>query len=206
MKKLVAVLVVLMLVLPMVARAGEPTEILKAYTDKIIKILQDPTLKKAEQKEKRYEMLKSIVLEIFDIEELSKRTLGRHWRKMTPQQRKEFQDVFLKFLEKHYANRIDKTIEEKFEVSYVSEKIKGKYALVKSIIKTQTKGDYPVYYRMIKKKGRWMVYDVVIEGVSIVKNYRDQFREILSKKSYEDLISMLREKADRTQNPHKAAK
>jgi len=187
-------IMVLLLVFPSVVMAGEPTEILKVYTDKVIKVLEDPKLNKPQQRAKRYEILKSIVLEIFDIEELSKRTLGRHWRNMSIAERKEFQDVFLKFLEKHYANRIDKTIGEKFSVEYVYEKIRGKYALVKSIIKTSTKGQYPVYYRMIRKKGRWVVYDVVIEGVSLVKNYRDQFREILSKKSYKELISMLKKK------------
>ncbi|RME69315.1 MAG: ABC transporter substrate-binding protein [Nitrospirae bacterium] len=186
-----------------VAFAGEPTEILKAYTERIKSVLKDPTLNQPEKKKKRYEMLKSIVLEIFDIEELSKRTLARHWRRMTPEERKEFQDAFLKFLEQKYAGRIDKTIEEDFEVIYESEKVKGKYALVKSIIKTKTKGEYPVYYRLIKKNDKWMVYDVVIEGVSIVKNYRDQFREILSKKSYRELISMLREKAEKKETEEK---
>ncbi len=196
MKRFVIAVVVISL-LKGVALAGEPTELLKAYTDRVINVLKDPKLKKPEQRQKRYEILKSIVLEIFDIEELSKRTLARHWKRMSPEQRKQFQDAFLKFLEKHYANRIDKTIEEEFEVEYVSEKTRGRYALVKSIIRTKTKGDYPVYYRLIKKQGRWKVYDVVIEGVSIVKNYRDQFREILSKKTYDELISMLRKKAEK---------
>lgn len=199
----VFVAVIIFFTLVAVALAGEPTDILKAYTDRVKKVLEDPTLQKTEQKKKRYEILKSIVLEIFDIEELSKRTLASHWKKMSETERKEFQDAFLSFLEQKYADRIDKTLEEEFSVEYVSEKVKGRYALVKSIIKTRTKGDFPVYYRLIKKKDKWMVYDVVIEGVSIVKNYRDQFREILSNKSYQELISMLRERAHKKNSGEK---
>ena len=144
-------------------------------------------------KEEKIGGIRGIINEIFDWNELSKRTLGRNWKKFNDAQKKEFTDLFSSLLEGVYADRLLAYSDEKVVFERETELKKGRVE-VASHIATSDGKKIPLNYRMIQKDGKWRVYDVVIEGVSMVKNYRSQFREILSKKQPEDLLNTLRKK------------
>ena len=129
---------------------------------------------------------------LFNFEEIAKRALARHWRKRTDKEKKEFTALFSNFLEGSYIGKIEAYTDE--EVVYVGEKVDKGRAVVKT--KVISKGiETPIHYRLLKGKGsEWMVYDVVIEGVSFVRNYRTQFNEVIKKSSYEELVKRLRSK------------
>jgi phospholipid transport system substrate-binding protein len=155
-------------------------------------VLTDPALKAPAAKETKEKKLWTIIDAVFDYSELSARTLAQYWKTFTPEQQKEFIRLFGKLLGNTYMDRI---------MAYSNEKVVfGKTAqLSDNISEVQTEvvtasKSVPISYRMILKDGHWRVFDVVIEGISLVQNYRTQFREILQNKSPEDLIKILREK------------
>ena len=174
------------------ALGGEPTEAIKETTDQIIGILTDPALKPADKEEERALKIRKAVDERFDWEEMSKRTLARHWKDRTPEERKEFIDLFGRLLERTYMDKVEGYSGEK--VLYVDEKVDGKYGLVSVKIVTQTDTEILVKYRLKNKVGKWLVYDISIEGVSLVNNYRKQFNSIVTRSSYGELVDKLRAK------------
>ncbi len=172
---------------------GPATKVIKATIDKAIAILEDPALKKPERKEERRQMLIDIIGARFDFEEMGKRALGREWKNLNEPQRKEFVDLFTKLLVKSYAGRIEGYSGE--QVEYLNERTKGNYAEVRTRV-VSGKVEIPLYYRMINQSGDWRVYDVVADGVSLVRNYRGQFSKILDSESFEVLLKKLREKVE----------
>ena len=173
------------------ASAGTPTELIKETTDKIISILTDPDLKG--QPEKRRSLIRKAADEIFDWEEMSRRSLGHHWRKINEEERKTFVELFSQLLERTYMEKVEDYSGEK--VSYLGgEKVEGDYATVEMKVLTSKNTEIPVVNKMKRTDGKWMVYDVAIEGVSLVNNYRTQFNSILSKSSFSELLDMLRKK------------
>ena len=184
-------LTVLMIV-PLPAFAGAPLETMQTQVNNVLGVLGDPALKGESAKAVKEKKVWSVADSIFDYTELSKRTLAQQWQAFTPEQQKEFTSLFGKLLGNLYLGKM---------MSYTNEKVVFKKetrtsedtAEVQSEIVTQTK-TIPIHYRMILKQDEWKVYDVVIEGISLVMNYRSQFREILANKSPEDLLKMLREK------------
>jgi len=172
--------------------AGEPTDRIKKTTDEIIQIVQDPALKAPDKEAERRKLIRKAVDEIFDWEEFAKRTLGRHWRKRSEAEKKEFIYLFGKLLERTYLDKVEGYSGEK--VIYVGDRTEGNYALVKVKVITKKGTEVHVLYRMKKKAGKWMVYDVSIEGVSLVNNYRTQFNNILVRSSFETLIQKLKAK------------
>ena len=193
-KQLLAISIafVLLLAIPFNLYAGAPTDAVQGEVDKIITKLRDPEFKQ-KTKEEKIAGIRTIINEIFDWTELSKRTLGRNWKKFSPAQRTEFTGLFSRLLEGVYADRLLAYSDEKVIFEKETELKKGKVE-VASHIRTADGTKIPLNYRLIEKNGKWRVYDVVIEGVSMVKNYRGQFREILSKKKPEDLIETLKKK------------
>ncbi|UCE53178.1 MAG: ABC transporter substrate-binding protein [Desulfobacterales bacterium] len=185
-------LLLILIALPLNLYAGSPTDAVKGEVDKIISKLRDPAFKQ-KSKEEKIAGIREIINQIFDWNELSKRTLGRNWKKFNDAQKKEFTDLFSSLLEGVYADRLLAYSDEKVIFDKETELRKGQFE-VQSYIATSDGKKIPLYYRMIEKQGKWRVYDVVIEGVSMVKNYRSQFREILSKKQPEDLLKTLRDK------------
>jgi len=183
---------ILLIALPLNLYAGPPTDTVKGEVDKIINKLRDPAFKEKAREEK-IAGIREIINEIFDWTELSKRTLGRDWKKFNDAQKKEFIDLFSELLEGVYADRLLAYSDEKVIFDKETELRKGQFE-VQSYIATSDGKKIPLHYRMREKQGKWRVYDVVIEGVSMVKNYRSQFREILSKKQPEDLLKTLRDK------------
>jgi phospholipid transport system substrate-binding protein len=174
------------------AYAGPPLDTVQANVNKVLEVLRDPKLKAASAKEIEKEKLRLIYERMFDDVELSKRTLARHWNSMNVAQRKEFVLLFRQVLEKAYIDKI---------LAYTNEKIvfdreimiSETQAEIQTQVITSSK-EIPIFYRVILKNGAWKVYDVVVENVSLVLNYRTQFNDILAKDTPEQLLEILRKK------------
>jgi phospholipid transport system substrate-binding protein len=170
-----------------------PTEGVRSTINEVIRLLNDESLKRPEHLAQRHRLVEEAVGRRFDYEELSKRSLGGQWTKLTDIQRREFVEVFKQLLSDAYADRIEGYSGE--QVRYLKERIEGSYAQLKTRI-VSAKFDLPVDYRLLNKEGEWRVYDVVIDGVSLVKNYRGQFERILRASSYEELVLKMRTKSE----------
>jgi phospholipid transport system substrate-binding protein len=175
------------------AAPPEPLDAIKGPIDTVIAILNDPAYKdgshKAEQREKIWQSISGI----FDFNEISMRAVARNWRKFSPEERKTFADVFSKFLGNTYVDKIQGEYHNE-KIVYVGQEIlkKGR-ALAKTVIKRETL-EIPVDYRLKLADGQWRVYDVAVEGISLVKNYRTQFTQLLKKESPAELIQRLKKK------------
>ena len=193
-KGLLQVMVVLFMMLAMAvpARADGPMERIKETTDKIIAILSDPALKAPDKAEEKRKRLRQVVNERFDWEEFSRRTLAKHWRKRTEEEKREFVPLFGTLVERTYMDKVEDYSGEK--VRYKGERVKGKYGLVKAVVETNDRREIDVDYRLKHKGSDWYVYDVTVVGVSLVKSYRVQFNEIIMQSSYEELVKRLKDK------------
>lgn len=178
------------------ALAGVTDEV-KKTVDEVVRIVSDKAFKSNENK--RRQELKQAIGAIFDYREMAKRSLGKHWRRRTPDERKYFVELFSSLLENSYADKIESYHNEKIE--YYREYRDGNYAEVKSKIMTPSHDEYSLDYRLLKKSGKWMVYDVVIEGVSLVSNYRSQFNHIISSDGYAELVGKLESKREELKMP-----
>jgi phospholipid transport system substrate-binding protein len=172
---------------------GGPTAQVKASITKVVDILKDPALKKAEKEEERRKQLRDVILPRFDFREMAQRSLGLHWRDRTPQERDEFVSLFTDLLEGFYRKRIESYTDE--EILYTGEQLEDKFAVVNTkIVSRKEQLDVPVEYKVILRDGQWKVYDVVIEGVSLVSNYRSQFNRIIRTSSYAELVRKMKVK------------
>jgi phospholipid transport system substrate-binding protein len=193
MKRLFVGLSILMLFLiSLPVYAGAPLDAVKINADQVLDILRDPKLKAASTKEMKKDKLRAVYVNMFDEVELSRRSLGMKWNKLNTAQRQEFVKLFEQVLEKAYADRILSYTNEKIEFTKES-MISGNLAEVRTKVITASK-EIPIYYRVILKGGTWKVYDVTIENVSLVQNYRTQFNDILAKNTPEQLLEILRKK------------
>jgi phospholipid transport system substrate-binding protein len=174
-------------------QAGEPTEQMKLTIDQMIDILGNPDLQDPAKAEERRKLLRDTASERFDWQEMARRSLAKHWQQRTDEEKREFVPLFTDLLEQAYMNRIENYSGDK--VSYDGEKVKGEYSLVKVRIYTSKQTNIPVVYRLRKKDSQWLIYDISIEGVSLVKNYRKQFDSVILSSSYEGLLEKLKEKA-----------
>ena len=190
-RPLVASLVAaLVLILASPVYAGAPTDTLKGTVDRIVQILADPALQ--DKPEQRRAEVRKIAEGIFDYPDTARRALGPHWSARSPQEQQEFAKLFADLLDRAYVSKIELYQGER--VRYVGETADGDEATVKTVIATKKSSDIPVDYRMHRKDGRWSIYDVIIEGVSLVSNYRTQFHKIVQTESYEALVQRLRAK------------
>lgn len=179
--------------------AEEPLDSLKAPMEKVLAILKNQDATAGAAKEKQKQELFEATNEIFDYIETSKRALGRKWRSFKPEERKQFVDAFSQLLQNTYVSKVQGEFQDEEVVFLEQQKLSDTKALVKTHI--ISKGSpVAVDYRMILKKNKWRVYDVIVEGVSLVKNYRTQFNDILTKESPSQLIQRLNEKLDEIQN------
>ena len=174
------------------AWAGGPTDQLKQYTDDVLKILDDPRLRGADKALERRAAVRQVALEVFDVTETAKRALGRHWAARTPEERREFTELFADLLERTYLSRIDQYGGER--VRYLSESIDGDNAVVRAKVLTRKGAEVPVESRLLRHGDRWLMYDVLLENISLIGNYRAQFDQIIRTASYQDLVRRLREK------------
>jgi len=180
--------------MPITVQAGEPVTLIKQTINEVIDILKDEELKKPGKEADRRAELRRVIGERFDFEEMAKRSLALHWKKRTPGERQEFIPLFSDLLERSYVNKIESYTDE--QILYTDENIDNDYAVVKTKIITKRNVEIPIEYRLLKKNNRWGVYDVVIEGVSLVNNYRNQFNKIIRKDSYEELVKRMQQKQE----------
>lgn len=159
----------------------------------ILRLLDDPSLKDPAKHAQRRRMLEDIALSRFDYAEMSKRVLGSSWKQLTEAQQEEFVEVYKSFLSDKYAGRIEDFTGRKQEVGYLMERTEGSYAEVRTEFRSE-KTTVPMDYRLSLKDGRWSAYDIIVDGVSLVSNYRSQFQKIIRESSYEELVKRLRER------------
>jgi phospholipid transport system substrate-binding protein len=178
--------------------AGPPTEAVRGSINEVIRILQDESLKKPEKSEERRLLLEKVIGERFSYEEMSKRALAAQWRNLNDKERQEFVQLFKTFLSNSYADRITGYSGE--QVQYLNERLEQGYAEVRTKV-VSGKTEIPLDYRMLNKDGDWRVYDVVVDGVSLVNNYRGQFSKIIRTSSYADLVEQLKKKSDKITSP-----
>jgi len=183
------------LMLPLQSYAATPMETVEKGVNNLLKTLGDPAFK-AQTKDQQIATLGTEIEKVFDFTELSKRTLGRDWKKMSAAQQKEFVKLFKQLLQGVYADRLLEYSDQKVIFDKEITLKKGR-AEVQSYLQTSDGKKIPLFYRLTDKGGSWKVYDVVIEGVSMVKNYRTQFRDILAKDSPDKLLEILRDKVNK---------
>jgi phospholipid transport system substrate-binding protein len=176
---------------PAVAGASVTDEVRKTV-DEVIRIVSDKELKKPAGKKERRAALRNVIGSLFNYEEMTRRAMGANWRKLSPSQKNDLTGLFTALLENSYASKIESYNKEK--VVYHKENLDGSYAEVKTKIITTKHDEYSLDYRLLNDKGKWWVYDVVIEGVSLVSNYRSQFGQIMNDKGYDELVGKLRAK------------
>ena len=185
---------VALLVCTAAAFAAGPMEEIKAVTDKVLNDLNDPAVQGDAKKAERIRRVRTVVSPHFAWEESAKACLGKHWRNRTPAERTEFTKLFSGFLQDTYAEKLAVYYGNLDRTDYKTEKILdgNEAALVRVVIVTKKKVEHPVEYRMKHIGGRWQIYDALIEGVSMVKNYRDQFDAIIAKSGFDGLLKELR--------------
>ena len=174
------------------------TEAVKGTINNVIRILEDGDLKKPDKADQRRKKLEQAIGDRFSYDEMSKRALAAQWTKLSETQRKEFVDLFKRLLSNTYAGKIEGYSGE--QVQYLGERLKDGYAEVRTKV-TSGKAEIPLDYRLLDQAGEWRVYDVVVDGVSLVNNYRGQFSKIIRSSSYDDLVEKLRNKSDQIAVP-----
>jgi phospholipid transport system substrate-binding protein len=180
------------------AQAGEATEAMKATIGEVLRILADKDLKQPGKANERRQLLEKVVGERFDYPEMSRRSLGAPWANLAEKDKQEFVSLFQTLLVNTYADKIESYSGE--GVQYVNERNEKEYAEVRTKVLTG-KTEIPLDYRLLHKGSDWRVYDVVVDGVSLVNNYRGQFSKILRNGSYADLVEQLRKKSEKIKSP-----
>jgi phospholipid transport system substrate-binding protein len=175
------------------AWAGPATDTVREYTDAVQKVLEDPALRK----EDRRASVRKIAAEAFDVNESARRALGLHWQQRTAAEREEFVQLFGDLLERTYIAQIDLYSGERLR--FTEEKLDGNLAIVRAKLVTKTGTEVPVEARMNRKGERWLIYDVAIENVSLISNYRSQFDRIIRQNSYPELVKRLRTRGEMLQ-------
>jgi phospholipid transport system substrate-binding protein len=199
MKRYLTVPVIALILLPIwltpgSAAGGVPTDQIKSTVDKALVVLRDPRFKPTVKTKERREQLKQILFARFDFTEMAKRSLGANWRRRTAKEQEEFVRLFTDLLERAYSDTIESYTDEK--IVYVGERLDGDFADVNSKIFTTKGEEFSLNYRAHFVGGEWRVYDVVVENISMVNNYRSQFNRVISNASYEELVRRLKDKAD----------
>jgi phospholipid transport system substrate-binding protein len=176
------------------AWAGAPTEQVRQYTDQVRKILDDPALRSTDKRS----AVRKVAIEIFDVNETARRALGPHWQARSATERNEFVQLFADLLERTYISKIDLYRGER--LYYTSEAVDGEFATVRAKVVTNKGLEVPVEARMLKRGDHWLIYDIAIENVSLISNYRTQFDRIIRTASFGELVRKLKENRDQFLN------
>lgn len=186
---------VLLVIVPVrAALAGPPAEQLKVVVNRVVATLEDPQLKGEARAEDRRRALRGATEMIFDWSEMGRRSLGLHWKKLDIAQQEEFTVLFRDLVERAYLGTIERYDGER--IIYVAEVTDGDTAVVRTRVTTRQGTEIPVDYRMLRRPDRWVIYDVAVENVSLVANYRGQFNRIMQASSYQDLVAKMRSRLD----------
>jgi phospholipid transport system substrate-binding protein len=183
---------------PPSATAGIPTDQVRGTVDRVLAILQDPNLKAKGKLVERRELLRSVISARFDFAEMGRRSLGAEWRQLTPSQQQQFVELFTDLLRDAYVEDLESYKGQK--VSYTREVQEDLFAVVQTILRSPEGSEYSIEYRLHLVDKEWKAYDVVIENVSIVNNYRSQFAWVINKSSFEGLMRAMKEKTLSRQN------
>ncbi len=191
----VIVSVILSLFFPVApGTAASPLEVIRSGVSQAIAVLQDPAYQGMDRRQERIAKVREVVLPLFDTREIAKRTLGVYWRDRTEEEREEFVALFTQLVEKMYSSTLDRYTAG-VEFYYDQERIDGNFADVATRIFDPVQNKtFSVVYKLHQVGERWLIYDIVAENVSMVRNYRNQFNRILSKSSYEDLVQTIQNK------------
>ena len=177
---------------PVPVAAGVPRDQVRQTVDKLLAILKDPQLKQEGRKNERHDELKKLIYQRFDFTEMARRALGPEWRRHTPEEQKEFAQLFTDLLERAYLKQIESYNNQK--VRYLNEREDSSYAQVDTKIVDNKGQEFSVNYRLHNVNGDWKVYDVIIEDISLVNNYRAQFSRVLARSSYQELVHGMKDK------------
>ncbi len=184
------------------ANAGVPTEQVRSTVDQVIAILQDSSLKTEGKQKERRDQLRRVIFARFDFAEMARRSLGPEWRRRTTAEQQEFINIFTDLLQDNYIGTIESYSGDK--VAYNRELLEQDSAEVQTTLTTRGEDSYSINYRLRLVGKDWKVYDVVIENISVVNNYRSQFNRVISKSSYEELLRNMKEKAVSGRNSSQA--
>jgi phospholipid transport system substrate-binding protein len=188
---MVLLILIVLFALPGVpgAWAGAPTDQLREGVARVVKILRDPELKGLTKVNERSAAVNKVADEIFDFGETAKRSLGQHWVQRTPAEREEFVRLFTELLQRTYLSKVD---QYNSEMTFQDDVVNGDQAVVRSTLLLGKGNEMSLDYRMHNSRDRWQVYDISIDGISLVANYRSQFNKIVRTESYEALVARLR--------------
>jgi len=175
---------------PASADAGAPTDQLRSSVDQMVKVLDDPALKADSRAQDRRAAIRKEAQVVFDFGETAKRALGRHWQGLSEKDRQEFTGLFTDLIERAYISKIERYSGER--IAYAGESVEGGLATVRTRFVTKQGTEIPVDYRMQQRGDRWLVYDVMVEGVSLISNYRTQFDKIIQTSSYAELVRKMK--------------
>ena len=195
MKRALAVTAVGLLLLAAAPAAAEsPTDQMRQYTEQVLKILNDATLQEKDSIAALQAAVRKIAIQLFGLAETAREVLGPHWDARTPAEQEEFVRLFGELLEATYIAQMDR--QQGLKIRYLGELIEGDRALVGAQVITRRGVEVAVDARLLRREGRWFIYDVSIEGISLLSNYRSQFDRIIRKSSYEELLHRLKAKRD----------
>ncbi len=178
-----------------VAAVNAPKAAIKLTINSILDTLKDKSLSLPAKREERRNKIRTLIMNRFDFEEMARRSLARHWKKRTPEEKKEFVSIFSELLKASYIGKIEAYTDEKITYDKEVIKGKGKYGVVGTTIVTKNI-DIPVDYKVILKNNKWWVYDIVIEGVSFISTYRSQYNRVILRESYAKLVQKMKNKLD----------
>ena len=168
---------------------NSPTDVVRTSVDAVLAILDNEQLNYDDKRTQ----IRVIVKERFDFRAMSQRTLATNWKKTTDEEKEKFVELFSQLIENSYVGKIESYTNER--VDYPGEKVSGRKAVVETLIITSS-ADIPVDYRLYEKGDQWLVYDVIIEGVSLISNYRSSYQEIMKKEGFDGLLAKMQEKID----------
>ncbi len=189
-----SLLAILLAGAPRPAAAGEPTDQVRSSVEQVLQILRDPALKAPDRAAERRARIQHVVQDRFDFTEMARRSLATHWAKRTPQEQRDFTALFSDLLERSYIDKIEAYTDER--ILYVGERVEGDFAEVQTKVEGKKNLNVPIDYRLLRRDGKWWVYDVIIEGVSLVANYRTQFNKIIQSSSYAELVKRMQTKRE----------
>ncbi len=172
------------------AAAAQPEQVVKAVINQVIDILNNPAYAGPAQEKRRLQLAKELVDQHFDYREMAKRSLGAAWTSLSNGQRDEFVNLFSELLEADYAGKIERYVKQ-VRIDYTGQSVDADYAEVRTVV-VLPNDRIPIIYHLLTVSGNWMVYDVVIDGVGLVSNYRFQFAQVIQRSSYNALVERLR--------------
>lgn len=178
--------------LPVPAGAGAPTDELRAAAEQVVQILDDPALQGGARVPERQAAVRAAVIDLLDFTEISRRALARHWRPLSDAEREEFVGLFRALLERTYLPWIQFYQGER--VQFVGESVDGDFAAVQARVLSRRGQEAAVIFRLHRPGDRWSIYDVSVEGVSLVANYRAQFDQVIQRAAYQGLVTRIKQK------------